>query len=260
MTRQIEFDPGKDAKNWAKHKNTIVKDSNAAVFDAAAGAYDQLQRDNLGCFGGDLSFFAEYKIALTRKLVPNEPENILEFGCGVGRNLPFLQHYFPNSRISGCDVSGESLALAGKAAPEADLALTADPEDFLRCYARSAFGLITAVCVLHHIPEKTRADWLSALYATLRPGGTLLIFEHNPYNPLTRRIFNTCPFDAGAKMLSPGAARNLLRHTGFVDLFGRYTLFFPWRGKAWRGLETALGRLPLGGQYFLKAGRPEAGA
>jgi ubiquinone/menaquinone biosynthesis C-methylase UbiE len=94
--------------------NIAMEDNNAAVFDAIAAEYDQVQRGNLGCFGGDLSFFAEYKIALARKLIRNEPENILEFGCGVGRNLPFLQHYFPDSAIQGCDVSAESLALAGK--------------------------------------------------------------------------------------------------------------------------------------------------
>jgi SAM-dependent methyltransferase len=235
-----------------------VKDNNAVVFDASAAEYDQIQQDNLGCFGGDLSFFAEYKIALARKLIRNEPGNILEFGCGVGRNLPFLQQYFSNSTILGCDVSAESLALAGKVAPEAGLALIAEPEDMLRTYARCSPDLILAVCVLHHVPEKTRTDWLSALYAVLRPGGSLLIFEHNPYNPLTRRIFNTCPFDAGAKMLSLGAGRQLLRHTGFVDLSGLYTLFFPWRGNMWRRLESAFARLPLGGQYLLKAGKRKA--
>jgi SAM-dependent methyltransferase len=236
-----------------------VKDDNAAVFDAVAAEYDQVQQDNLGCFGGDLSFFAEYKIALARKLTGNEPECVLEFGCGIGRNLPFLQHYFPNSALLGCDVSAESLTLAGKAAPQAELALIAEPEDLLRTYALYSPDLIPAVCVLHYIPEKKRADWLSALYAVLRPGGTLLLFEHNPYNPLTRRIFNTCPFDAGAKMLSLGAGSELLRHAGFVDLLGRYTLFFPWRGAVWRGLEHMLGRLPLGGQYFLRAGKRKAG-
>jgi SAM-dependent methyltransferase len=235
-----------------------VKDYNAAVFDATAAEYDRVQRDNLGCFGGDLSFFAEYKIALARKLVRDEPKSILEFGCGVGRNLPFLQKYFPDSTILGCDVSSASLTLAAEVAPEAGLAGIAEPGDLLLTYAGCRPDLITAVCVLHHIPEKTRADWLAALYAVLQPGGTLLLFEHNPHNPLTRRMFNTCPFDAGAKMLSLGAGRELLRCAGFVDLSGRYTLFFPWRGNVWRRLEKALGRLPMGGQYFLKAGKRKA--
>jgi S-adenosylmethionine-diacylgycerolhomoserine-N-methlytransferase len=40
--------------------------------------------------------------------------DIMEIGCGTGRNLSHLARLFPNARITGIDVSGHMLRIAGR--------------------------------------------------------------------------------------------------------------------------------------------------
>lgn len=41
-----------------------------------------------------------------------QPGRVLEVGCGTGRNLPGLRRLFPQSHITGVDLSGQMLAIA----------------------------------------------------------------------------------------------------------------------------------------------------
>jgi hypothetical protein len=82
----------------------------------------------------------------------------------------------------------------------------------------------------------------------------LFVFEHNPYNPVTRRLVNTCPFDADAVLLARAETVSLLKAAGLEPSAAAYCLFFPQMLAALRPLEAWLGWLPLGGQYFV-AGR-----
>ena len=54
----------------------------------------------------------------------------------------------------------------------------------------------------------------------LRPGGIAAIFEHNPLNPLTRRVVSNCVFDEDAVLLRRRRARGLLRQAGLVPVRG----------------------------------------
>ena len=83
--------------------------------------------------------------------------------------------------------------------------------------------------------------------------GSLFVFEHNPFNPVTRRIVNTCPFDRGAVLLRPKEVSDLVRGTGLETKERGYCLFFPGFLRGLRRLEKYLFWLPLGGQYYFKA-------
>ena len=83
----------------------------------------------------------------------------------------------------------------------------------------------------------------------------LLIFEHNPRNPLTRFIVNRCPIDASANLLRASETRVLLAAAGYRDIRERYYLFLPqfaYRVLGWA--EPLLSPTRLGGQ-FCTAGR-----
>jgi hypothetical protein len=85
----------------------------------------------------------------------------------------------------------------------------------------------------------------------LRPGGRLLLFEHNPLNPLTRRVVNAVPFDKGVVLLRRRAAVRLVRRSGLRVRDAKYYFFFP-RGLALlRVLERFMGWVPFGGQYLV---------
>ena len=84
----------------------------------------------------------------------------------------------------------------------------------------------------------------------LRPGGVLAIVEHNPYNPATRLIVSRTPVDADAILLRRAESRELLKLGGLKIEAQVYFLYLPeklYNKLPW--IESALTRVPLGGQY-----------
>lgn len=84
----------------------------------------------------------------------------------------------------------------------------------------------------------------------------MILFEHNPLNPLTRKIVRECPFDKGVTLIPAFRMKRLaLRAFGSVrNVRIRYTIFFPRKGifKKLLPLERKLWWLPLGGQYYME--------
>ena len=81
----------------------------------------------------------------------------------------------------------------------------------------------------------------------------VVVFEHNPWNPLTRLVVGRVSFDAGVELVRPGELRSLLSGAGATLLSTQYMTFFPWRGNLTRDVERRLGWLPLGAQYLVVA-------
>nr|WP_256737478.1 class I SAM-dependent methyltransferase [Pseudomonas sp. dw_358] len=193
------------------------------------------------------TYFAEYKIALMAdRLAHKKVSRILDFGCGAGRSLPYLKQYFPNSEIWGYDVSPESLKVAASHSPEAHFFSDWSALGDIR------FDAIVAANVFHHIPLEQRLQALTLCRKSLGTGGEMFMFEHNPYNPMTRWIFERCPFDADAHMLNLRSALALTREAGYSSEQHAYTLFFPKPLAFMRPLEPFLKRLPLGAQYYVQ--------
>ena len=149
----------------------------------------------------------------------------------------------------GCDPSEESLAIARKNEPGCEFALP----DALP--ASPQFDVVTAVSVFHHIPPQDRDAALRYCVDRLKPGGSLFIFEHNPYNPLTRRLVANCPLDRNAILLPPVETVGRVRQAGLDNVLSRYCLFFPQALGFLRPIEDSLGWLPLGGQYYVRGVR-----
>jgi len=219
-------------------------------FDEYAHQYDALLQENIGFGGKAVAYYAAHKCIVIRNHILGTPLRILDYGCGIGRTIPYLHQSFPEATIWGCDVSEESLAVAASAHPAAHFFLLEGKETER---LTSHFDLILIAGVLHHIAPDARAQTLSQVKSLLRPGGELFIFEHNPYNPLTLRAVRTCPWDEGVILLKPAEVRMLLRQVQLKILRARYTLFFPAALKFFQPLEKGLSRIPLGGQFFFHA-------
>jgi len=225
-------------------------------FDEYVDSYDDQHRKSIELSGEDPSFFAEYKIHQLARLSERwkiaEPV-ILDFGCGIGSSLPYFRKHFPNSEFILSDTSSKSLA-AAKALHGGDERV-AHIEDGGIPLPDQCVDLIFSACVFHHIPHASHIDWLKELRRVARPGARIVIFEHNPFNPLTRHAVANCPFDANAHLLSARQLRERLVLAGWGSPASVYTVFFPRFLGFLRGLEPALGWLPLGGQYFCHAQR-----
>ncbi|MCB2187102.1 MAG: class I SAM-dependent methyltransferase [Deltaproteobacteria bacterium] len=223
----------------------------ARKFDDFAEDYDDIHVKNLGVFGGEAEAFTAYKMDYLRELAPTVAGPVLEFGCGVGRNLPYLAEAYPGAALVGADVSGESLKAAVRLCPACEFRLLSTPADLA---ARGPeFDLIFVSNVFHHIPPPEAPAWVGALRAVCRPGARLVVFEHNPLNLLTRLIVARCPFDEDAVLLQPARLMGLVEEGGFQVRRARYTLVFPWRTKLLHKIEKVLGMLPLGCQYYVLA-------
>jgi ubiquinone/menaquinone biosynthesis C-methylase UbiE len=118
--------------------------------------------------------------------------------------------------------------------------------------ADASFNGAFACCVFHHIDAAQHRNVLAELRRVVKPGGLLMIYEHNPLNPLTVRSVNTCPLDENAVLISARQMRRRCVDAGW-DAEYDYRVFFPAMLKRLRGLENHLRWLPLGAQYYISA-------
>lgn len=230
---------------------------NASEFDAYAESYEQLHAANTAGFGEEPAYFSEYKIADLFRLASEAraaAAEIFDFGSGIGNSVPFFRRYFAASHLTCGDVSALSLALAQRRFPGAErhVLITADaiplPDE--------SQDVVFSACVFHHIPPEQHNHWLRELLRITRRGGLLVVYEHNPYNPLTVRAVNTCPFDANARLIRAGDLQRTAGGAGWTRTRIGYKLFFPRPLAALRPLEPFLVGCPLGAQYRLAAWRP----
>ena len=219
-------------------------------FDDHAGQYERLLAGTLAEYGGEVEYFSEYKVKALNTLVKKfgvRSKAIFDFGCGVGNSIPWFKIYFPDSMVICSDVSLRSLEVAQKHLSDQDMILHISGDRINQ--ADNSVDLVFATCVFHHIPPVFHSLWFSELYRILRPGGLIMIFEHNPYNPVTRAIVRDCPFDENAILIPSSTLKKHLNDSGFKLTGLRFTVFFPEVLRFLRPLESYLTWMPLGAQY-----------
>jgi SAM-dependent methyltransferase len=201
----------------------------------------------------DAAFFAELKATdllsiSNRHFGESKTLKALDFGCGTGELDRLVAPTF--AAVVGIDVSQGMLDVASRESP----ALEYRRYDGATIpYEDASFDLAFAVCVFHHIERGRRRAAADELARVVRPGGLVVVYEHNPLNPLTRIAVSRCEFDEGVELLSRAETSSLLGRGGLEPVESRYIAFFPWRGRALRAIEPRLARLPLGGQYVVVA-------
>ncbi len=225
-----------------------------AEFDAYVDEYDAQHAASVRLSGEDPEFFAVYKALEAARVMAGAgavPRRIMDFGAGRGNCVPHLQAAFPEATLTALDVSARSLTHCEARAIRPIEAVCYDGQTLP--FADGSFDLVFTACVFHHIPAEDHIRLLAEIRRTLGPQGRFVLFEHNPWNPLTQHAVRTCPFDANAVLISAPEMRRRLRAAGFADVGLRWTLFFPAILAPLRPLERALGWLPLGAQYCLVA-------
>jgi len=226
-------------------------------FDKFADEYTSVHTANISASGESPEYFARYKIddvasELARRSI--DPASILDFGSGIGNSLPHFAAHFPRASVACADVSGRSLEISKQRFPGITARHVEIPNSRLP-FEDAAFDMAFSACVFHHIPRDEHVFWLTELHRVTRPGGMLLIYDHNPLNPLTVRAVRTCSFDANAQLIGAGVLRSRVRAAGWRDASIAFRVFFPKALAFARPLERFLRRLPLGAQYFVVADR-----
>ena len=217
-------------------------------FDAYATEYDTALAEGLSVSGETKDFFAQGRVDhLAGRLQELRfcPSSILDFGCGVGTNAPFLLNLNGVTSLLGVDISESSLDVARRAIPDKRAAFSV--LDQYRPDGR--FDLVFTNGVFHHIPPLERAGAIDYIFRALRPGGLLVFWENNPWNPGTRYVMSRIPFDRDAITLSARQAQGLIRTGGFEVLRTDFLFIFPKALGFFRKLEPHLASIPFGAQY-----------
>jgi 2-polyprenyl-3-methyl-5-hydroxy-6-metoxy-1,4-benzoquinol methylase len=220
-------------------------------FDTVAANYQELVSESVRITGESSDYFAAYKAEyVARKFVPRAGSKLLDYGCGVGLLSRKLKDRLGQVRIDGFDVSNDSVARVDQAL-RAQGTFSTRIDELDRDY-----DFIVLSNVLHHVKPDERQKLVRGLASLLTAGGSIVVFEHNPINPLTRWAVSQCPFDDGAVLLPARETMSYVRADGFRELCRDYIVFFP-RWLAWfRRLEPSLRWCALGAQYVVVAGSP----
>jgi SAM-dependent methyltransferase len=196
---------------------------------------------------------AEHLLALSASLLgPPREQRVLDVGCGVGVTDSLLVEHVGS--LHGIDISAESVAEAAATNPSARYTAF-DARTFP--LPDASVDLAFAICVLHHVPPEERDGFLREMRRVVRPGGIVAVFEHNPFNPVTRVAVNRCDLDDDATLSRRGRTTRLLERAGLRVEAASYILFT--RSPRWSArVDRVCGWLPAGAQYYVAARCPGA--
>lgn len=225
----------------------------ASEFDAYADSYGEAVNRSLAFLGMKVDYFTRVKAnylldLLAEHFGDGKRVELLDIGCGVGSYHDLLIDRVGS--IAGVDPSRDCLAQAEQRNPGARYS----HYDGARLpFPDASFDAVFTICVMHHVPPAQWPAFAAEMKRVTRKGGLALVFEHNPLNPLTRRVVSNCDFDRNAVLLRQGQVRGLLERAGFTDIRSNTILSIPSSGRIGRAIDLLLGRLALGAQYFVRA-------
>jgi 2-polyprenyl-3-methyl-5-hydroxy-6-metoxy-1,4-benzoquinol methylase len=219
-------------------------------FDLFAKSYRELVDESVRVSGESAEYFAAYKARyIASTFESTKVKTVLDYGCGIGALAEQLKFHIPVARIDGFDPSEDSLRRIAPSLLKQGI-YTSNPDSL-----ENPYDLIVISNVLHHVPPVSRPRVIAQAFSKLAPDGRLVIFEHNPINPLTRWAVSQCPFDGDAILLKNSEVRSLLEKSELQKLRRDFIVFFPHWLAALRPIERHLSWLPFGAQFVFSGVR-----
>mgnify|MGYP003956007691 CR=1 FL=1 len=230
----------------------MQKESNLTEFDAYSDGYTNALEDAVSFSGDDARYFADYKADQLSSIIdPGACAKILDYGCGVGNLSVAIHDHNPNWILHGFEISQDSLNCV-PAALKSQGTFTTDLSDL-----DGNYDLTFLAGVMHHIVPENRLAALNSAVEHLKPGGKLVVFEHNPWNPVTRRVVDRCPFDENAILISAPDLIALFKSICLTQIQRNFIVFFPKFLNFLRPLERNLTWCPAGAQYAVIGKKPD---
>lgn len=225
-------------------------------FDNYSDSYNKYLNNSLSLLGSDNRYFTEYKAKLLKNFLikrnlQDKEIRILDFGCGIGNNIPYLSKYISKSKLYGTDISYKSINIAKELYSNICNFKVSDENSIP--YENNYFDVVFISNVFHHIPFNNHMSTLRLVKDVVKKKGIVFIIEHNPLNPFTKFIFKNCIFDKDAKMLLPSYLFELLSGEEFTSAKLNYILFTPPALRWISFIDKYLSFIPLGAQYCIVA-------
>jgi ubiquinone/menaquinone biosynthesis C-methylase UbiE len=148
----------------------------------------------------------------------------LDVGCGTGTLMEALREFGTVVGVDGSVGMLQVLRQAGRG--EAGEGMT-----WQLPFADNSFDVAYCIAVLHHVADPVLVRrTVCEMARVTRPGGKLVIWDHNPLNPYWPILMARCPQDTGDERLIPqkeilralqdsGMGEVACRQTGFVPDF-----------------------------------------
>ncbi len=163
----------------------------ATDFDAIADEYDQSLPAHV------VEHYLVKRLAYIRR--HTEPGLTLEVGCGTG--LLAERVAAAGYDVVALDPSRGMLRQLHRRLPTLPSVVAAGGA---LPFAENSFSLTYCIAVMHHVAEPAAVrDTLTEMVRVTRPGGHVLIWDHNPRNPYWPLLMNRVPQDTGAERLIP---------------------------------------------------------
>lgn len=171
--------------------------------------------------------------------------NALDVGCGIGLTDSYVISSF--GELHAIDIAEDLLRKAAQNNSSAHYHIY---NGNVFPFPDNTFDLVFTIGVMHHIPPVDWENFVQEMYRVTKKGGIAIVFEHNPYNPLTRLAVKRCKFDADAVLLRKNTVKKLFNRR-LLLLEQGYLFFFPFCNTMISCLENKLKWLPLGAQYYV---------
>ena len=154
-------------------------------FDRFASSYTEQIDDAVAFSGLKADFFVRAKCQYLQRLTKrsfgdNKALDVLDLGCGIANYHSLIAPAYRS--LSGIDVSEMSVEEARRNNPGVSYASYGGGR---LPYEDASFNAAFAMCVMHHVPPLGWPEFVSEMKRVLRPGGLGIVFEHNPWNPIT---------------------------------------------------------------------------
>lgn len=161
-----------------------------ALYDDVADHYDAVFPFHIA------NHYLAKRVAVVQALTNRG--RLLDVGCGTGALGAALAG--AGYEVFGIDLSAHMLAEAGQRGLAGAYAASATALPF----QDGCFDLALCVAALHHLatPERV-AGTIAEMARVVRPGGHVLLWDHNPLNPYWLFLMKRVPQDSGAERLVP---------------------------------------------------------
>ena len=108
----------------------------------------------------------------------DQPIRVLDFGCGVGRQLLHFTRHYPKPAFHACDIDDTSVAFIQAKYPQV-AAYTSSYFPPLK-YEAGFFDMVYSVSIFSHLNPEDQGKWLAEMARVTRPGGRCFLTTHGP--------------------------------------------------------------------------------
>ncbi|MBS4043683.1 MAG: methyltransferase domain-containing protein [Chitinophagaceae bacterium] len=127
----------------------------------------------------------EWKKLLIVSIINQNPEKILDVGCGTATLTTMLQKVFPAAYLTGIDGDDKILAIADKKIKEAKLNIDLNKAlSFKLPFADDYFDVVVSSLMLHHLSDEDKQKTLHEILRVLKPGGQFVIADWGKPNSI----------------------------------------------------------------------------